>query len=74
MLSSWYLQDILITNTKSHRSWLFECNDWLSLDHGLGKTKIHIVPTRQLDKYTQTDYEIVTITGDRLGAGTDAQV
>lgn len=59
---------------KSRRSWLFECNDWLSLEHGLGKTKIHITPTRTLDKYTHTDYEIVTVTGDKQNAGTDANV
>lgn len=74
MLHSWFLQDIVITNTRTHRSWLFECNDWLSLDHGLRKTKIHIMPTRQTDKYAHTDYEIITITGDKLGAGTDANV
>lgn len=59
---------------KSHRSWLFECNDWLSLEHGLFKTKIHIKPTRQIEKYTHTDYEIVTVTGDKQNAGTDAKV
>ena len=73
-MSSWYLENIVITNTKTHRSWLFECNDWLSLEHGLGKIKVQLTPTRELEKYTQTDYEIVTVTGDKLGAGTDANV
>jgi hypothetical protein len=54
--------------------WLFECNDWLSLEHGLGKTRVQLLPTHQLEKYTQTDYQIVVVTGDRLGAGTDANV
>ena len=72
--SSWYLQSVIVTNTKLNRSWLFELNDWLSLHYGLGKTKIQLFPTRELEKYTHTDYEIVVITGDILGAGTDANV
>ncbi len=74
MLSSWHLQEILITNTKSQRTWLFECNDWLSLGHGLGKTKIQLAATRQVDKYSVTDYEVVVVTGDKKMAGTDANV
>lgn len=73
-LSSWYLENIVITNNKSHKSWLFECNDWLSLDHGLGKTRIQLAPTRALEKYSVTDYEVVVVTGDKRMAGTDANV
>lgn len=72
--TSWFLQEITITNTKTHRVWLFECNDWLSLDHGLGKTRIQLQPSHLLEKYTHTDYQIATVTGDKLGAGTDANV
>ncbi len=72
--SSWFLQDVLITNTKTHRSWLFECNDWLSRDHGLYKTRVTLVPTRELEKYAETEYKIVTITGDKPDASTDANV
>lgn len=68
------MQQILITNTRTHRSWLFECNDWLSLHHGLGKTKIQLLPNRELEKYTHTDYKIIVITGDKQFAGTDANV
>ena len=74
MLISWYLQEIVVTHTKSHRSWLFECNDWLSTDHGLGKTRIQLTPTRLLERYTETDYEIVVVTGDKKLAGTDSNV
>ena len=68
------MQDVTITNTKTHRVWLFECNDWLSLEHGLGKTRIQLLPSHQLEKYTHTDYQIAVVTGDKLGAGTDACV
>lgn len=74
MLNSWHLQDIQITHSKSRRTWLFECNDWLSLEHGLGKTRIQLTPTRLLEKYTETDYEIVVVTGDKRMAGTDSNV
>ena len=72
--SSWFLQNVSVTNTKTNRTWIFECNDWLSLHYGLGKTKIQLAASRELEKYTHTDYEIVTVTGDILGAGTDANV
>ena len=74
MLNSWHLQDIQITHSKSHRTWLFECNDWLSLEHGLGKTRIQLTPTRLLEKYNETDYEVVVVTGDKKMAGTDSNV
>ena len=72
--SSWYLQEILVTNTRTHRSWLFDCNDWLSLHHGIGKNRIQLLPTRVLEKYIHTEYKLAVITGDKPGAGTDANV
>lgn len=72
--SSWFLKEVLVTNTKTGRSWLFEYNDWLSLDHGLKTTRIQLMPTRQIEKYIRTDYKIVVITGDKTGSGTDANV
>lgn len=72
--SSWFLKEIMVTNTKTNRSWLFEYNDWLSLDHGLKTTRIQLLPTRQIEKYIRTDYKIIVITGDKVGAGTDANV
>lgn len=70
--SSWFLQEISITNTKTNRTWLFEYNDWLSLYHGLGKTKIELLPTRELEKFKKTTYQIITVTGDLSNASTDA--
>lgn len=59
---------------KTNRTWLFEFNDWLSLYHGLGKTKIELIPTRELEKYKKTNYQIVVVTGDLPNASTDANV
>ena len=72
--SSWYLQEILVINTRTHRSWLFDCNDWLSLHHGIGKNRIQLLPTRVLEKYAHTEYKVTVVTGDKPGAGTDANV
>lgn len=65
---------MVITNTKTNRSWLFEYNDWLSLYHGLGKTRVELVPTRELEKHKKTTYQIVVVTGDVTSASTDANV
>jgi hypothetical protein len=59
---------------KTQRTWLFECNDWLSLHHGIGSNAVQLSVARELAKYAQTEYEVVTVTGDRKNAATDANV
>ena len=71
---SWLLLDVMVSHVKLKRSWLFECNDWLSNNYGLFKTIVRLEPTKTIEKYLHTDYEVVTVTGDKLGAGTDANV
>lgn len=72
--SSWFLENITVTNTKTKKITSFDCNEWLSLHHGLYRTKVQLFPTRLREKYFETDYEIIVITGDRQFAGTDANV
>ncbi|KAL5006870.1 hypothetical protein ScPMuIL_015676 [Solemya velum] len=67
---SWYLQEIEIINTKTKKSFVFLCNQWLSLFHGDGQTQRQLYPMVA----SKTDYEIVTVTGDIDRAGTDAHV
>ncbi|XP_053384453.1 lipoxygenase homology domain-containing protein 1-like isoform X6 [Mercenaria mercenaria] len=66
----WFLQEVEIVNTKRKKSWLFMCNNWLSLYHGDGHSKREFFPHLG----SKTDYEIVVVTGDILNAGTDSNV
>ena len=73
--SSWLLKEVVVANARTpQRSWLFECNDWLSKEHGLYKTRIQLTPKREILKYAHTEYKIIVLTGDKHGASTDANV
>ncbi|XP_078580092.1 lipoxygenase homology domain-containing protein 1-like isoform X2 [Branchiostoma floridae x Branchiostoma japonicum] len=70
---SWLLESVMITNTASKKSWVFPCNNWLSLfesDCQLSR----ILYAKGGTKYARTEYEVVTVTGDCRGGGTDANV
>ncbi|XP_078332217.1 lipoxygenase homology domain-containing protein 1-like isoform X5 [Crassostrea virginica] len=67
---AWFLQEVEITNVKKKKSWSFVCNNWLSLHHGDQQTTRELYPNIS----SKTDYEIVTVTGDKNGASTSANV
>ncbi|CAF3703956.1 unnamed protein product, partial [Rotaria sordida] len=80
---SWLCEFVLITNVRTGRSWFFPCNKWLSLfPPGDGSLSIELFPNdRGFDNNLknrfapkETEYEIIVITGDKRGAGTDSQV
>ncbi|XP_071500737.1 lipoxygenase homology domain-containing protein 1-like [Diadema antillarum] len=69
----WFLESIEVTHMPSKKSWIFPCTQWLSLFESDCQLSREL---KALDakKYGKTVYEVVTITGDRKGAGTDANV
>ncbi|CAG5136848.1 unnamed protein product, partial [Candidula unifasciata] len=67
---AWNLQEVEVTNTKTNKSWHFFCNQWFSLFHGDGQTSREFFPAQ----ISKTEYEVVTVTGDKTGAGTNANV
>ncbi|XP_077979346.1 lipoxygenase homology domain-containing protein 1-like [Glandiceps talaboti] len=69
----WFVEEVVVTNLHNGKCWIFPCNQWLSLFEGDCQLSREL---RALDgkKYGKTDYEVVTITGDVKGAGTDANV
>lgn len=67
---AWFLQEIEIINTKTKKTYLFTCNQWFSLFHGDGQVFREFFPI----KAAKTEYEIVTVTGDLMNAGTSANV
>ena len=71
--ASWFLNSISITPEDSPDTFLFNCEKWLSLYRGDCQISRELTPIRG-KKLTKSKFEIITITGDRLGAGTDANV
>ncbi|XP_030048769.1 lipoxygenase homology domain-containing protein 1 [Microcaecilia unicolor] len=77
---AWFVEEIVVTNTSKEKSWHFPCQSWLSLYHTDCQLSRTFTPgnksassglNRRLD---HTVYEVVTVTGDVRGAGTDANV
>ncbi|CAD5121003.1 DgyrCDS9547 [Dimorphilus gyrociliatus] len=67
---SWFLEQIEITNTANGKTWICICKNWLSLFEGDGKLSRELF----VRQYSRTEYEIVTVTGDKLNGGTNAKV
>ncbi|KAM4708199.1 lipoxygenase homology domain-containing protein 1 [Discoglossus pictus] len=78
---AWYVEDVSVTNTNRDKSWHFPCRRWFSLYHTDCQISRTLTPEiksgqHQLDGKVgdHTVYEVVTVTGDVRGAGTDANV
>ena len=71
--SSWFLNSISITPEDSPDTFVFNCEKWLSLYRGDCQISRELTPIRG-KKLSKTKYEVIAITGDRVGAGTDANV
>ncbi|XP_056399217.1 lipoxygenase homology domain-containing protein 1 isoform X2 [Hyla sarda] len=77
---AWYLDEVFVTNTNRDKTWHFPCRRWFSLYHADCQLSRTLTPDKtsahQLDGKPgdHTVYEVVTITGDVRGAGTDANV
>ncbi|CAK8676643.1 unnamed protein product [Clavelina lepadiformis] len=72
--SGWFLDGLEIDVPSSGVHYTFNCHRWLAPDEGDGKTEVELYPTqvRQQDKLLP--YEVTVTTGDKLNAGTDANV
>ncbi|XP_063957148.1 lipoxygenase homology domain-containing protein 1-like [Lytechinus pictus] len=69
----WFLESIEVTQLTSKKTWIFPCSQWLSLFESDCQLSREL---KALDakKYGKTVYEVVTVTGDRKGSGTDSNV
>eukprot|EP01123_Difflugia_compressa_P005057 TRINITY_DN1661_c0_g1_i1.p1 TRINITY_DN1661_c0_g1~~TRINITY_DN1661_c0_g1_i1.p1 ORF type:complete len:960 (-),score=248.52 TRINITY_DN1661_c0_g1_i1:25-2904(-) len=70
--ASWFLDKVVITSEKTQEKWYFMLGDWLEGDHcekELASCSEDGTPSLPLVKY-----QIDVTTGDRRGAGTDANV
>jgi len=74
--ASWFLDKVIIKNEKDGKEWFFLCGRWLAKDEEDGAIEREIVAS---DKDGQsclpmTYYKVTTLTGNRRGAGTSANV
>jgi hypothetical protein len=73
---SWFLNTIILKNLKNDKEWTFPCNNWLSKTRAEDKLTVRDLPAVFDGKLTveDTSYKIKVETGDKRGAGTDANV
>lgn len=64
--AGWFLDYVIIQNTKNNKSWKFYANRWLATDEEDHRTYVKLYPER--------DYDISIYTADVDGAGTDADI
>ncbi|XP_071080056.1 lipoxygenase homology domain-containing protein 1-like isoform X1 [Haliotis cracherodii] len=69
---AWYLEHIVVTNMLTDQSWMFVCNNWLSLHHSDFRIKRDIEAA--LKEKVERELEVTVITGHKKMAGTDARV
>ncbi|KAM5305132.1 lipoxygenase homology domain-containing protein 1 isoform 3-T3 [Glossophaga mutica] len=74
--SSWYLDRVIVTDTKRpHLRYFFNCNSWLSKVEGDRQWCRDLLASfNPMDIPRGNKYELKVSTGDILGAGTDADV
>eukprot|EP01046_Picozoa_sp_COSAG06_P033716 COSAG06_NODE_3464_length_5301_cov_4.178201_1_plen_1602_part_01 len=80
--AGWYLDKVIIqdmtvnTEDAKARQWYFPAYRWL--DEGEGDNQLHVVinaaDATELDPKKPNTYTVTTVTGNRRGAGTDANV
>ncbi|XP_022094211.1 lipoxygenase homology domain-containing protein 1-like isoform X2 [Acanthaster planci] len=70
---SWFLEEIEVTNLASKQTWLFHCGQWLSLFETDCQLR-RVLKALDPKKHGKTEYEVVTVTGDVKGAGSDSNV
>ncbi|CAF3234025.1 unnamed protein product [Rotaria socialis] len=69
--SGWFLDRILIEDTQDHRTYEFPCNRWLAKDEDDKQIARYLVPRQ---KVRNNLYKVTVFTGNKSGAGTDADV
>ena len=74
--SSWFLDKVIIHNEKDSQDYYFLCGKWLSTKEDDKQIEREIPASNEDGVCTVplVDYKVKVITGDRWGAGTDANV
>ena len=74
--AGWFLEYVKVINTTNNKTYNFPCGRWLDTKEDDGQIVREIAASNAEGKKSlpELDYEITVVTGDRRGAGTDANV
>lgn len=72
--SGWFLENVVIINEKVNQQWVFNCNKWLDTSEDDGQIVRELASESSLADTKVVKYKISVRTGDKRGAGTDANV
>ena len=72
--SGWHVDSVIITVPEEGKKYIFGLHRWLDTSEGDGKLEVEAYPDQVLDTEIMIPYEVTVYTGDRSGAGTDANV
>jgi lipoxygenase homology domain-containing protein 1 len=73
--SGWFLDNIVVEEEKEGKTWVFNCARWLDKGEDDGEIVRELVPTSGAALGAKVvKYKILVHTGDKRGAGTDANV
>lgn len=73
--SGWFLDNIVVADEKAGKQWVFNCGRWLDKGEDDGAIVRELAPTGGAATNTQVvKYKIAVHTGDKRGAGTDANI
>lgn len=72
--AGWFLENVVVTNEQAGTKWVFNCNRWLDKNEDDGQTVRDLVPENRLADTKVIKYKVSVHTGDKRGAGTDANV
>eukprot|EP01125_Pyxidicula_operculata_P000601 TRINITY_DN105_c0_g1_i2.p1 TRINITY_DN105_c0_g1~~TRINITY_DN105_c0_g1_i2.p1 ORF type:complete len:1400 (+),score=456.41 TRINITY_DN105_c0_g1_i2:301-4200(+) len=72
--SDWFLEKVIIRDETDAKDWYFLCGKWLKSSDGSLERDIDAAENDGVCVPPLVDYTIQVITGDRRGAGTDANV
>jgi hypothetical protein len=72
--SGWFLDNVVVTNEKMGTKWVFNCNKWLDKGEDDGLIVRELLPENNPADTKVVKYKVSVHTGDKRGAGTDANV
>ncbi|ESO97796.1 hypothetical protein LOTGIDRAFT_208950 [Lottia gigantea] len=74
--AGWYLERVVVTDLKNpHWKYFFPCGQWLATDEGDGSICRDLVGSKDpMAIRKATKYKVTVFTGNKKGAGTDANV
>lgn len=74
--AGWFLDNIVVTNENDGKMWVFNCGRWLDKSEDDGQIVRDLVPVAdgKASGVAVVKYRVRVHTGDKRGAGTDANV